>query len=87
LNREILECWRVVDDLKTGQFDNATLAKYYERKFEILWNTFEEVIRTGQLDNTHVAQLAEAGDLKSPSCEFDSHRGYHARVAQSGRGV
>ena len=51
LESQIVECWRIVDDLK--QFTDAgadhvelhSLAIYYERKFNQLWETFEHMIR------------------------------------------
>ena len=54
LEQQIVECWRMVDDLK--QFTDAganhvelhSLAIYYDRKFNELWDTFEEMVRVGK---------------------------------------
>jgi hypothetical protein len=57
LEQEILECWKVTNDIKlwveqgAQPDDFTTLVDYYERKFERLWSTFETVIKTRQLDN------------------------------------
>ena len=50
LEQEIIQCWSVVDDLKSFAEEGATaeelsmLAMYYQRKFNRLWNTFDELI-------------------------------------------
>ncbi len=46
LEQEILECWRVTEDIKlfTEQgADITVLSQYYEQKFQRLWNTFEQL--------------------------------------------
>ena len=42
LEQAIMECWQVCDDLKQDM-DRQVLAKYYQMKFEKLWNIFEEL--------------------------------------------
>lgn len=50
LEQEILECWKVVNDLEMYVEQDATtedfkvLAQYYERKFSRLWDTFENMV-------------------------------------------
>ena len=50
LEQEILECWKVTNDMQmyidqgAGIEDTKVLIDYYERKFEQLWNTFESMI-------------------------------------------
>jgi hypothetical protein len=50
LEQEILECWKVTDDLKHYVETSASteeflvLSTYYERKFNRLWSTFESMI-------------------------------------------
>jgi hypothetical protein len=50
LEQEILECWKVTTDLQmyidqgASIEDTQVLIKYYERKFEQLWNTFEHMV-------------------------------------------
>ena len=50
LEQEIIQCWNVVDDLKAYAEEGATseelnmLAVYYQRKFDRVWNTFEELL-------------------------------------------
>ena len=43
LEQSILECWQVCEDLKYGKIDQQVLAKYYEVKFNQLWEIFEEL--------------------------------------------
>ena len=48
--QEILECWKITDDLQmyidqgAKIEDTKVLIDYYERKFDKLWNTFETLI-------------------------------------------
>lgn len=55
LEQEILECWKVTNDIQTwvdqgGQAkDFQVLVDYYERKFNRLWDTFEQLIRDRKL--------------------------------------
>ena len=50
LEQQILECWKVVDDIKmfidngADHMEMHSLAIYYERKFNQLWNTFETMV-------------------------------------------
>ena len=50
LEQEILECWKVVNDMQMYIDQDATtedfkvLAEYYERKFNCLWSTFESMV-------------------------------------------
>ena len=41
LEQEIMECWRVVDDVG----EDTVLGQYYTLKFEKLWDTFTEVFQ------------------------------------------
>jgi len=55
LEQEIMECWKVVNDIQmyveqgAQTQDFKVLAEYYERKFDRLWNTFEQLVHTKQL--------------------------------------
>lgn len=52
LEQEILECWKVVNDIKLFEQqggDMTNLSGYYEQKFQKLWDTFEQVLRAKQL--------------------------------------
>jgi len=50
LEQEILECWKVVNDIQLYVAQGAptedfrVLADYYERKFDCLWSTFESMV-------------------------------------------
>jgi len=50
LEQEILECWKVTNDIQmyvdrgAATEDFKVLAEYYERKFNLLWETFESMI-------------------------------------------
>lgn len=50
LEQELLECWKVVNDIEMYVEQDATtedfkvLAQYYERKFNRLWDTFENMV-------------------------------------------
>ena len=50
LEQEILECWKVTNDMQmyidqgASIEDTKVLIDYYERKFEQLWNTFESMV-------------------------------------------
>lgn len=46
--QEIMDCWRVVDDLRSGDVDPETLANYYDPKFEKMFKTFEQLISLGR---------------------------------------
>ena len=51
LEQEILECWKITNDLQmyidqgAKIEDTKVLIDYYERKFDKLWNTFEHLIK------------------------------------------
>jgi hypothetical protein len=55
LEQEIMECWKVVNDIQmyveqgAQTQDFKVLAEYYERKFDRLWDTFEQLVHTKQL--------------------------------------
>ena len=50
LEQEILECWKVVNDMQmyidqdAPAKDFKVLIDYYERKFNCLWETFESIV-------------------------------------------
>ena len=50
LEQEIMECWKVVNDMQMYVEQGApveefkVLAAYYERKFDRLWSTFENIV-------------------------------------------
>ncbi len=50
LEQEILECWKVTNDINmfieqgSSVEDFKTLAAYYEKKFDRLWSTFENMV-------------------------------------------
>ena len=50
LEQELLECWKITNDLQmyidqgASIEDTKVLIDYYERKFDKLWNTFETLI-------------------------------------------
>jgi hypothetical protein len=50
MEQEILECWKVVNDIEmyiaqgVEPADFKVLVDYYERKFDKLWSTFENMI-------------------------------------------
>lgn len=54
LEQQILECWRVTDDIKLFSEQNPSeekwqaLKTYYDAKFEQLWATFETMCATKQ---------------------------------------
>ena len=55
LEQEILECWKVTNDIELWAAKDASaedfkvLTAYYERKFEKLWETFEQLVGDRQL--------------------------------------
>ena len=55
LEQEILECWKVTNDITmyieqgVSVEEFKTLAAYYERKFDRLWNTFENLVHERKL--------------------------------------
>jgi hypothetical protein len=50
LEQEILECWKVTNDIQmyidqdAAAEDFKVLVDYYERKFNLLWGTFESMV-------------------------------------------
>lgn len=55
LEQEILECWKVVNDIEvwadqeSNPDDFRVLAQYYEHKFKRLWDTFEKLVHNKEL--------------------------------------
>ena len=55
LEQEILECWKVTNDITmfieqgSSVEDFKTLAAYYEKKFDRLWSTFEQLVHERKL--------------------------------------
>ena len=52
LEQEILECWKVTEDIKLFKEQDAditVLSQYYEQKFQRLWNTFEQLVHERKL--------------------------------------
>lgn len=55
LEQDILECWKVVNDITlwankgASAEDFQTLAAYYEHKFNKLWETFEICIKNKEV--------------------------------------
>lgn len=55
LEQEILECWKVTNDINMLVEKDASaesfkvLAQYYELKFDRLWNTFESMVHDGKM--------------------------------------
>ena len=55
LEQEILECWKVTNDINmfveqgSSVEDFKTLAAYYEKKFDRLWSTFEQLVHESKL--------------------------------------
>ena len=55
LEQEILECWKVVNDINMLVEKGApaerfkVLADYYELKFDRLWDTFENMVHERKL--------------------------------------
>jgi hypothetical protein len=58
LEQQIMQCWNMVDDVKLFAAQGApgdefiALATVYHRKFETLFDTFAQMVRTGQFSNT-----------------------------------
>jgi hypothetical protein len=54
LEQQILDCWKITDDIPmmeaqgANAADMTSLACVYEYKFKQLWNTFETMCREGQ---------------------------------------
>lgn len=64
LESQIMACWSMVDDLRAFANSGATtdefqaLAKVYDRKFDILFETFSTMISEGQFAE-HIRQTPE----------------------------
>ena len=54
LEQQILDCWRITDEIPmmeeqgAGAADMTSLARVYEFKFNRLWETFETMVAEGQ---------------------------------------
>jgi len=64
LEQQILSCWSMVDDLRQFANSGATtdefqaLARVYDRKFDILFETFSTMISEGQFAE-HIRQTPQ----------------------------
>ena len=64
LEQQIMTCWSMVDDLRAFANSGATtdefqaLARVYDRKFDILFETFSTMISEGQFAE-HIRQTPE----------------------------
>jgi hypothetical protein len=64
LEQQILTCWSMVDDLRAFANSGATtdefqaLARVYDRKFDILFDTFSTMISEGQFAE-HIRQTPQ----------------------------
>jgi hypothetical protein len=64
LEQQIMQCWSMVDDLRAFANSGATtdefqaLAKVYDRKFDILFETFSTMISEGQFVD-HIRQTPQ----------------------------
>ena len=63
LEQQILECWKVTDDISLFVEQNPSeekwqaLRTYYDAKFEQLWETFETMCREKQFNAPNPPQL------------------------------
>jgi hypothetical protein len=63
LEQQILECWKVTDDIKLFVEQNSTpeefaaLSIYYTKRFEQLWNTFETMCHERQFNEPSPKKL------------------------------
>ena len=63
LEQQILECWKVTEDITLFSEKNSTpedfhaLSIYYEKKFDQLWSTFETMCREGQFNAPNPPKL------------------------------
>jgi hypothetical protein len=61
LEQQIMQCWSIVDDVRAFANSGATtdefqaLARVYDRKFDILFETFSTMISEGQFAE-HIRQ-------------------------------
>ena len=64
LEQQIMQCWSMVDDVRAFANSGATtdefqaLARVYDRKFDILFETFSTMISEGQFAE-HIRQTPE----------------------------
>jgi len=64
LEQQIMQCWGMVDDLRAFANSGATtdefqaLARVYDRKFDILFETFSTMISEGQFAE-HIRQTPQ----------------------------
>jgi len=64
LEQQIMQCWSMVDDVRAFANSGATtdefqaLARVYDRKFDILFETFSTMISEGQFAE-HIQQTPE----------------------------
>jgi hypothetical protein len=64
LEQQIMQCWSMVDDLRAFANSGAdtdelrALSKVYDRKFDILFETFSTMISEGQFAE-HIRQTPE----------------------------
>lgn len=55
LEQQILDCWKITDDIPLLEQHGATAADFvslacvYEYKFQQLWQTFETLVKTKKL--------------------------------------
>ena len=62
LEQQILECWKVTEDITMMAKQNAStdslnaLSTYYEHKFNQLWETFETMCAERQFNDTNTPQ-------------------------------
>lgn len=55
LEQQILDCWKITDDIPTMEqqganaADMTSLACVYEFKFKRLWETFENMVHEGKM--------------------------------------
>lgn len=63
LEQQILDCWRVTEDITLFAKQDAStdslnaLSTYYEHKFNQLWTTFETMCAERQFNDTNPPQL------------------------------
>jgi hypothetical protein len=63
LEQQILECWKVTEDITMMAKQNAStdslnaLSTYYEHKFNQLWSTFETMCAERQFNDSDTKKL------------------------------
>ena len=64
LEQQIMQCWSMVDDLRAFANSGAdtdelrALSKVYDRKFDILFETFSTMVSEGQFAE-HIRQIPQ----------------------------